>query len=106
MMERIQTEFGFVVPLGETAEVSTSILEILPRKKISKHFHKKTKEIEVILRGEAIVNGKRRKKSEVLIWEPGEQHAHEYYNDSSDTVRVLCVSIPKYDPADSYECNK
>jgi len=40
-MIRIQTDFGFVVSLGQTEEVSTSILEILPKKKISKHFHKK-----------------------------------------------------------------
>jgi uncharacterized cupin superfamily protein len=103
-MEKIQTEFGFVVPLWETKDVSISILELLPNKRISKHFHKKTKEVELILQGEAMVNGERKGKGEILSWKPGEENAHEYYNESSDITRILCVAFPKYDPTDSFEC--
>lgn len=103
-MKKIQLDFGFVVPVGETKDVSVSILEILPKRKIPRHFHKKTKEIEIIIEGEPIVNGERKRKSEVLIWEPGEENTHEYYNDGDSVVRIVCIAIPKYDPSDSYEC--
>jgi uncharacterized cupin superfamily protein len=101
-MKKFETEFGFVISLWEVPEVSISILEIAPGKRIPKHFHKKTREIEIVLSGEVIVNGVCRNKGAVFIWEPGRENAHEYFNASRSFAQVLCVAFPKYDPADSF----
>lgn len=100
-MDRIPADFGFAIPLGEGEDVSTTILEIPKGKRITKHYHKKMEEIEIILEGKAMVNGVEKKKGDISAWKTGEKH--EYINNGPDTVRLLCVCIPKYDPSDSYE---
>ena len=100
-MQQVETEFGFVIPLGETEEVSATVLEVLPGRKIAKEFHKKTREIEIILHGKILANRVRKNEGDILVWEPGKEH--EYLNKGSEPVRILCVAIPKYDPSDTYK---
>lgn len=100
-MNKIEVDFGYVIPLGETEEVSATVLEILPRRKIVKHYHKKMYEVEIVLYGEVIVNGAKKKKGDILVWKPGE--VHEYENRSHKEARVLCIAMPKYDPSDTFE---
>ncbi len=40
-INKIKANFGYVIFLGETEEVGTTVLEILPGRKIAKHYHKK-----------------------------------------------------------------
>lgn len=100
-MDKIEVDFGFVIPLGETEEVSTTVLKILPGKKIAKHYHKKMHEVEIILYGEIFANGIKKNKGDILIWKLGE--IHEYENRSSEVARILCIAMPKYDSSDTYE---
>lgn len=100
-MRKIEADFGFIISLGEIDEVSTTILEVLPGRKITKEFHKKTREVEIILRGKIFANGVEKKTGDILVWEPGKQH--EYSNKSSNPVRILCIAMPKYDPSDTYK---
>jgi quercetin dioxygenase-like cupin family protein len=100
-MAKLEAEFGFIIPLGEEDEVSTTVLEILPGREIKKHYHKKTRETEIVLRGEVFANGTRKREGDVLVWPVNEYH--EYENRSHDVTRILCVATPKYDPSDTYE---
>lgn len=103
-MEKIDVDFGYIIPLDETDEVTAAILEIALKKKVAKHYHLKTREIEVILQGTVLVDGLEKSEGEILVWEIG-QH-HEYENPGSQTVQVLCIAIRKYDPADSCEIQR
>lgn len=100
-INKIKVDFGYVIFLGETEEVSTTVLEILPGRKIAKHYHKKMHEVEIVLYGKVFANAIKKNKMDVLVWEPGEMH--EYENRGSKVARVLCIAMPKYDPSDTYE---
>ncbi|RLI95989.1 MAG: hypothetical protein DRP00_06000 [Candidatus Aenigmatarchaeota archaeon] len=100
-MEEFETPFGKVQVFESSEKFGCSILIIEPGKEIKKHYHKKTKEIEVILEGEVVCNGRIQKEGEINIWEPNQ--VHEYKNDSKQPVKILCVTIPPYDPRDVFE---
>ncbi|HTW91387.1 MAG TPA: cupin domain-containing protein [bacterium] len=97
-MEPIKTEWGEVVNLGQTKEFSCSLLRVMPGQKIPKHYHKRMREIEVVVGGEALVNGVKRSKDSCIVWETGQPH--EYVNTASQTLEVICLVWPPYDPAD------
>ena len=99
-MEKFESEFGYIQPLGEIDAVSTTILEILPGRTIESHMHHKTKEIEIVIEGEIEVDGEKKTAEEVMIWERGVPHA--YSNNSNKPAKVLCIAMPKYDPYDSF----
>lgn len=103
-MEKFDAPFGSVVSIGQTDKLGCSILIIEPGKEITPHYHKKTKEIEVILEGTVVCRNKTQKKDDVNIWEPNETHG--YMNKSNKDVKILCVTIPPYDPNDVFEMER
>lgn len=51
-MQKFDAPFGHVEVLEGTDKMGLSILVIYPGKEIKPHFHKKTKEVEIVLEGE------------------------------------------------------
>jgi mannose-6-phosphate isomerase-like protein (cupin superfamily) len=100
-MQKFGSSFGHVEVLEGTEKVGISILVIYPGKEIKPHFHKKTKEVEIVLEGELNSNGKKFKENDVLIWEINKVHG--YKNETSKNARVLCITIPPYDESDVFE---
>jgi len=100
-MQEFDAPFGKVQVLESTDKFGSSILLIEPGKEIPKEFHKKMKEIEVILEGEVICNGKIQKPGDVNIWKINQ--VHSYKNESNSAVKILCITIPPYDPEDIFK---
>ena len=100
-MEKFEMPWGCCEVIHRNNEVEVSVLVIYPGKEVDQHFHKKMKEIEVILEGEVECNGKVLKKGEFDIWKPGDMHW--YKNHTGKDVKILCMSIPPYDPEDVFE---
>lgn len=100
-MEELDAPFGKVKVLESNEKFSLSILLIEPGKEIPREYHKKTKEIEVILEGEVICNDKIQKPGDVNIWEVNQIHG--YKNESNYIVKILCTTIPPYDPEDVFQ---
>lgn len=100
-MQKFDSPFGHVEVLEGTEKVGLSILVIYPGKEIKPHFHKKTKEVEIVLEGELNSKGKKFKEGNVLIWEL--DMIHGYKNDSDKNVKILCITMPPYDINDVFE---
>jgi mannose-6-phosphate isomerase-like protein (cupin superfamily) len=98
MSGKITTDWGYVIEVGKTDELGVSILVVKPGGKLPAHYHKIMKEYEMILEGEAIVNGKRMVKDSLSIWNQGD--IHEYINESEHDLKILCITIPPYIPDD------
>lgn len=103
-MANIKTDWGEVVTMGSTEEYSCSLLRVHPGQKIPNHIHKKMREIEIIAKGEALVNGNVLKKDSISIWEPNQ--SHEYINNSDEILEVICLACPPYDPLDEIPVEK
>jgi mannose-6-phosphate isomerase-like protein (cupin superfamily) len=102
-MQEIDAPFGKVQVLESNNKFGSSILVIEPGKEITKHFHKKMKEIEVVLEGEIWCGDKIQGPGEVNVWETGQ--AHGYRNESGSIVKILCITMPPYDPQDEFEAD-
>ncbi len=100
-MQKIEAPFGHIEILEGTNEVGISILVIYPGREIKPHFHKKTREIEVILDGELESKERKLKKGEIMIWEVNTVHG--YKNNANKNARVLCITIPPYNESDVFE---
>jgi mannose-6-phosphate isomerase-like protein (cupin superfamily) len=100
-MKEFDAPFGKVQNFESNDKFGSSILIIEPNKEISKHYHKNTKEIEIILEGEIICDGEIERPYDVNIWEP--MQAHSYKNISDAIVKILCLTTPPYNPNDSFE---
>ncbi len=100
-MQKFDAPFGHVEVLEGTDKVGLSILVIYPGKEIKPHFHKKTKEVEIVLEGELSSIDKKFKEGDVLIWKLNTIHG--YKNETKNNVKVLCITIPPYDETDVYE---
>ncbi|MDD2646459.1 MAG: cupin domain-containing protein [Patescibacteria group bacterium] len=100
-MQESSAPFGKVQNLESNDKFGSSVLIVEVGQEITKHYHKKTKEIEVILEGEIICDGEIQRPGEVNIWEPMQMHG--YKNISNAPVKILCLAVPPYDPNDSFE---
>lgn len=100
-MEKFERPFGHVETLAGTKEVEVAIVVINLGKEAKPHFHKKTKEIEIILDGEGLCNDRPCKKGDMHVWNFGD--VHSYKNTGSTDLRILCITIPPYDPEDVFE---
>ncbi len=100
-MKEINAPFGKVQIFESNDKFGSSILLVEPGKEITKHYHKKMKEIEVILEGEVICGDKIQKSGDINIWEINQVHG--YKNESTSIVKILCITIPPYDPEDVFE---
>jgi len=98
-MERFDAEWGYGFEMANYKGLfNCSLLVILPGKKIGKHYHKKLREVEIILEGEGLLNGEPISSGKTNVWEPGQQH--EYVNNGGTELKILCISMPDYDPKD------
>ncbi|UCG95391.1 MAG: cupin domain-containing protein [archaeon] len=102
-MKEINVPFGKVQILESNNKFGSSILVIGPGKEIARHFHKKMKEIEVILEGEILCGDKPQGPGDVNVWETGQ--AHGYRNESGSPAKILCITMPPYDPQDEFEAD-
>lgn len=100
-MQKFDAPFGYVEVMEGTEKVGLSILVIYPGKEIKPHFHKKTKEVEIILEGELNSDGRKLKEGDVLIWKLNT--AHGYKNNTNNNAKVLCITMPPYDEKDVFE---
>ena len=102
-MQEFNEVFGKVQVLESTKEFGSSILIIEPGKEIKKHFHKKTKEVEIVLEGRPLClsNNLVQSKGDINVWKPNQIHG--YKNISSSVARILCITYPNYDPKDVFE---
>jgi mannose-6-phosphate isomerase-like protein (cupin superfamily) len=100
-MQELDAPFGKIQIFESNDKFGSSVLLINPGKEIGKHYHKKTTEIEVILEGEIVCNGKVQKVGKINIWRPNQLHS--YKNESNSVVKILCITIPPYDPKDVFE---
>jgi len=103
-MKKFDTPFGHIEILEGTEKVGLSILVIYPGKEIKSHFHRKTKEVEIVLEGELSSNSKKFKEGDILIWELNKIHG--YKNNTDRNVKVLCITMPPYDEKDVFEVKK
>ncbi len=102
-MEEIEETFGKIQILESTKEFGSSILIINPGKEISRHHHKKMKEVEIILEGRPLylADNLIHSKGDINVWKP--YQVHGYKNISSSITRILCITVPPYDPKDVFE---
>jgi len=100
-MQEFEDKFGKIQVLETNNQFGASILLIDPDKEIKKHYHKKTLEIEVILEGEIMCGDKLQKKGDVNIWRTN--IPHNYKNNSESVVKILCITLPPYNPEDVFE---
>lgn len=103
-MKKIEMPWGYCEIIHSDKEIEVAVLTIHSGKEVDPHFHRKMKEIEVILEGEVECNGKVLKKGEFDIWKPGDMH--KYKNHTDKDVKILCISVPPYDPEDVFEAKK
>jgi len=96
--EIIKTDFGEVEVIKETKDFQIAIITINPKAKVPLHYHNVIREVETILEGEVLCNGKVLKPGDTSTWELGVKH--EYENKTDGIVKLLCVSFPPYDPKD------
>lgn len=97
-MEKIKTDWGYVVDFGNAEGVGVSILIIKPREEIKPHYHKKTWEAEVILEGKGLVNNEPIKRGNSYVWKFNQVHG--YLNNGKTDLKILCITHPPYDPDD------
>jgi len=97
----IKTPFGYVIELGKTDEIGVAILVIEPGKEIEPEYHKKTKEVEYVINGDVFCMDKLFKKGAINVWEP--EQVHGYKNRSNEKVKILCITIPPFDPCDAFK---
>jgi len=100
-MQEFDAPFGKVQVFESNDKFGSSVLLVDSGKEITKHYHKKTKEVEVILEGKIVCNNKIQKPGDVNIWEINQVHG--YKNESNSTVKILCITVPPYDPKDVFE---
>ena len=100
-MQEFDAPFGKVQVFESNDKFGSSILIVEPGKEITRHYHKKMKEVEVILEGEIVCGDKIQKPGDVNIWEINQVHG--YKNKSNSVVKILCITIPPYDPEDVFE---
>lgn len=100
-MQKFDAPFGHIEVLEGTEKVGLSILVIYPGKEIKSHFHKNTKEVEIILEEELETNKKRLKEGSIFIWKLNEIHG--YKNNTNANVKVLCITMPPYNETDVFE---
>ncbi|UCD04382.1 MAG: cupin domain-containing protein [Candidatus Woesearchaeota archaeon] len=100
-MQEFDAPFGKVQVFESNEKFGSSILVVEPGKEITPHFHKKTIEVEVILEGEVVCDGKIQKSGDINIWKLDQ--VHSYKNKSESPVKILCITVPPYDEADSFE---
>lgn len=100
-MPELSAPFGKVQLFESNDQFGSSILIIEPGKEITKHYHKRIKEIEVILEGKVVCDNKIQKPGQVNVWAVNQ--AHSYKNASQAVVKILCITVPPYDPKDVFE---
>ena len=96
--EKIITDWGYVVEIGGTDELGVSLLAISSGARLPAHYHKVMLEYEIVIKGSPKVNGKTRPEGSVNVWKQGQ--VHEYVNASREEVKILCITLPPYDPGD------
>ena len=99
-MQELNEYFGKVHLFESDNTFGSAIIYLEPGKEIKNHHHKKMKEVEIILEGEVVCNGKIRKKGDILIWELNQDHNHR--NLSNSITKILCITVPPYNPEDEY----
>jgi len=100
-MQEIKEVFGKIQILESGKEFGSSILIIEPGKEIKEHYHRKTKEVEVVLEGHVHCGDRIQKAGDINVWETEEYHG--YKNESKAVVKILCITFPPYDPKDVFE---
>ena len=100
-MQEFDAPFGKVQVFESNDKFGSSVLLVDPGKEITKHYHKKTKEVEVILEGKIVCNNKIQKPGNINVWELNQVHG--YKNQSNSVVKILCITVPPYNPEDSFE---
>lgn len=92
--------WGTVYELFNVKGKFTVAIEIIPvGKMIGKHYHKNSKEIEIVLDGMPLVNGKQSTPGDIFIWNPTEIHEYNNIPSKSDAF-ILTISIPSFDIED------
>ena len=100
-MKKFDAPFGHVEVYGGNGSFSASVLVIYPGKEIPAEYHEKMTEIEFVLEGELEFRGKKIRKGDLNIYKPGQVHG--YKNNTNENARILCITIPPYDPNDVFE---
>lgn len=100
-MQEFEDKFGKVQVFETNDQFGASILLIGPGREIKKHYHKEMIEMEVILEGEVMYGDRLQKKGDINIWRTNIPHG--YKNNTDSVVKILCISIPPYNPEDVFE---
>jgi len=100
-MQEFEELFGKIQILESTKEFGSSVLIINPGREINRHYHKKTREVEMILEGQITSGNKLQKPGDVNIWNINQKHG--YKNSSDKVVKILCITYPSYDSKDVFE---
>jgi len=100
-MQTFDAPFGKIQILEVNDKFEVSMLLFDPGREITRHYHKKTKEFEIVLEGEIVCGDKIQKPGDLNIWEVNQ--AHSYKNESGSVVKILCVTLPPYDEKDVFE---
>ena len=98
---KIERPFGYVEILKKDNDTEISLVVINPREEAKLHFHKKTKEVAIIIEGELLVNGVIKKQFDVLVHEV--EKTHGYINKTDKEVKLIYICTPPLEDADIFE---
>jgi FolB domain-containing protein len=98
---REAARFGEVEVLLETREAGLYLLHVDPGHAIPLHHHQRMRELEWLVRGELVRDGRPLAPVEPHEWSIGA--AHGYQNPSTERASLFCCDIPPFIPADEID---
>lgn len=98
---REPARFGEVEVLLETREAGLYLLHVDPGHAIPLHHHQRMRELEWLVRGELVQDGRVLAHAEPREWQHGA--AHGYQNPSNERASLFCCDSPPFIPADEID---
>ena len=95
--------WGKVDIVAENSKIGLYRLSINPGQTLPVHFHKSTRESELILSDNVSLirdsqKSQKVQKGDVFHWK--KEEVHGYFNPTNHVVSVLCLDAPKFNPED------
>lgn len=98
---REAARFGEVEVLLETREAGLYLLHVDPGRAIPLHHHQRMRELEWLVHGELVQDGRPLQRAEAREWPLGA--AHGYQNRGSERASLFCCDTPPFIPSDEID---
>lgn len=99
-----KSSFGTVDVLFESKGAGLYLLNVEPGQEIAPHYHNRMQELEWLVRGELLRDGKAICAPSVVIWPQGQ--VHHYRNESAELATLFCCDKPPFIPEDEIEVER